>query len=159
MAEAKEVYKSVIRYKGKVNFQGLYELINKFFKNNEYGAKEKKFSQKDSDGKYELNWKVDAERKSTPDFKAIIEVEVNLWSIEKISTIPNNSSLSDGKLDLTIIGKSQFDYNNKFTEGIKVHLGKVYKFVKNPGDRSASKDGIAIEKEIKKFLNMNLDNE
>jgi hypothetical protein len=158
MGETKDKWSSTIRYKGEFDFQGVYHEINGWLGDREYDPSETKFKQADAGGKYEIEVKLKGERKTTPDFKNGIEVEIKAWALDKVSTLPGHAKPTSGRLEISIKSTQEEDFTGRFTEGKKKTLGNIYRFVVGKRDPSALNDGRDLDKEIRKFLNMKLDN-
>lgn len=116
-----------IRFKGIMDFDGLFRFIYGWLKGKGYLVQEKKYSEK---AELEIKW--DAEKDVTDYYRYRIVIEFLGWDLGKIEMIDEKTKLKrildTGRIEIKIKGAVEEDYHNEWEKTwLKKKLFVVYR--------------------------------
>lgn len=118
MAISKSVAKQSIKKKGFWNYTDLYNFTFNWLKDNGYSVKEKEYTEKLSDAGKEIVIKWEAGRKLTEYFKAAIDVDWHILTMQKaeIERDGKIEKTNKGEVKLSCEGSLEKDYEDKWAD-------------------------------------------
>ena len=151
-----------IRYKGIIDWGGLYQLIRRWFADHKYIYLEGKYKDKVATPfGNELEIKAAPYRRITEFLKYNIKMEIKLWDYKEFETTINGEKklVTDGRIYIKLNCSIDFDYNKKFKTDFEKKLLKWMTTILKEYYELKHFDNLTyslydLQKEIKEFLNM-----
>ncbi len=158
MGKKSTKYEGILRYKGTFNFHGLYERFFSSLRAMEYEVNEKQFKQAAGEVNFDVEMKIEGQKKVDMDFKYVIKTEIKFTLLDLDAINPDNEGTVFGSFQMTWSASSEYDYLGRFSKGTwNKRWGKLYKFLKNPKDDQLRAEAYQFENDIKNYLNMKFD--
>lgn len=160
MIAKEKAFAPLIRYKGIMDFDGLYKFIKGFLESKGYFVEEQKY--KDKGSEVEIKWI--ASKLVTEYFKYEIKVELLVWGLSQVEIIDERTkstkSISKGRIEIQMGGTVIEDYNSNWDNNwfykslhnlyralVKEEIGEIHK-------NNVQGDLISLTIAIKSKLNM-----
>ncbi|MBI2547877.1 hypothetical protein HYW21_00860 [Candidatus Woesearchaeota archaeon] len=120
----------IFHYHGLVDFEALHHTIVKYFDGKAYEVHEPVYKHKiPSPAGYEIEWKLDAFRKTTDYFKDWIHIHAHAYDMKDVEVTQDGEKkvLTDCRLRISFKAELESDWQGRFT-GTKFRelLGKMY---------------------------------
>lgn len=151
-----------IRYKGIIDWGGLYQLIRRWFADHKYTYIESRYKDKvASPFGNEVEIKATPFRRVNEFIKYTVKIETKLWDFKEFETTINGEKkhVTDGRMFIKIEAAVEFDYNKRFKTKFEKKLFKWLTTILRNYYGLKHFDNLAysvydLQKEIKEFLNM-----
>lgn len=166
MSITKTAGHAFVKYKGDYSFDELYKLIFNWLSVRRYEVHEKRYKIKeDTSLGQEIQIDIIADRRETSYTKLHFAITIRCWNFKEKEGILHGEkkTLTGGRVTIDIVGKNEFDWQNKF-EGTpwKKTMGKFYFWVKKRELEILHIDYqeyeiMRLETEVKKLLKMEAD--
>ena len=116
MAEKEELIKEKIEYSGLFNFPAFYSFAHSWFKENDHGVNEDKYSEKVSGNKRDITIEWKATRKITDYFKGEYKIKFEIRDLVDVEAEINGSKekMNQGKVSAEIKGIIISDFQSKW---------------------------------------------
>ncbi len=111
MPEKAEASPMMIKYRGIFDFNGLYDFVVDWLKDNKYEIKES-FKYKNKEFGYEVELKLDGWRKETEYIKVLPGIFIQVWGMKDVEV--NGKKLQKGRMRITINCALEMDYSGEY---------------------------------------------
>lgn len=161
--EGKDVLVSTLKYKGIFDYQGMYSMMQSWFKDREYDFWEKRYKHKARAGgaELEINW--EAWRDITPLFRNWIYVYFHLWDYQEVEVIKDGQKkrMAKARMLIRFSWHIEVDYEDRWEDSkfkrmlLKFLIDYVYrKELSEPMGDKLWYNCNKLQQETKKFLGM-----
>lgn len=106
----------ILRFMGIFDYDGLYDLIYSWFKDNQYNVQEKKHEFKPTKAGKDIKIIWEGDRKVTGYVKYLIMIELEVYDFKPVEVIENDvkKKKCKGRVEIRITAQAELDYENKW---------------------------------------------
>lgn len=160
MIEKEKAYAPLIRYKGIMDFDGLYKFVKSWLESKGYFVQEQKY--KDKGSEVEIKWV--ASKVVTEYFQYQIKVNFIVWGLSNVEIIDERTKatkkMSKGRIEVQLSGSVIEDYNDDWEKNwFYKKLHHLYRELKKNEreeihTNNVQGDLVSLTNSVKGFLGM-----